>query len=290
MCKVFSVDPSCYYKWLKGIPTSRAFRRVFIASEISRIFHWSNGTYGSPRISKELSSMGIRACRSLVGKIMAEQQLRKVSKPKTRRTTVSSPKYPAAENRLNQNFKAARQNEAWVSDITHIRTAEGWAYLTAVMDLFDRKVIGWSLSSTMKPADTSIAAFEKARSNRPLEEGQRLIFHSDRGIQYACREFAGMLAKNGQICQSMSGKGCCYDNAVAESFFRTLKSELVHRSNFATRRQAEESIFEYIENFYNAKRRHSALGNLTMEEFKNWGSTRMPINLTPAGQFRPGPK
>jgi len=118
-----------------------------------------------------------------------------------------------------------------------------------------------------------------------LEEDQKLIFHSDRGIQYACREFAGMLAKNGQICQSMSGKGCCYDNAVAESFFRTLKAELVHRSDFATRKQAEEAIFVYIEDFYNVRRRHSALGNLTMEEFKNRGAAGMPINLTPLGQF-----
>ncbi|WKL49636.1 IS3 family transposase [Flavobacterium pectinovorum] len=269
ICRIFQIEPSCYYKWLKGLSTSRSERRIFIASEISRIYHWSQGRYGSPKISKELAALGITVCPSLVRKIMAEQKLRWITKLKFKRTTLSSSKYPAAENLLNQDFKAARQNQVWVSDITYIRTVEGWAYLTTVIDLFDRKVIGWSLSKTLKSMDTSVAAFRKALLNHPLLPYQKLKFHSDRGIQYACKNFTYLLSKNKQILQSMSRKGNCYDNAVAESFFKTLKTELVCRYKYKNRKQAGKSIHDYIENFYNTVRRHSALGNLTMEEFQN---------------------
>lgn len=274
MCRIFQVDPSCYYKWLKGIPTSRALRRLFITSEISRIYCASHGTYGSARIARELAAIGIKACRSLVGKIMQEQHLRPIAKLKFKKTTISSTKYPIAENKLNQNFKVCGQNEVWVSDITYIHTAEGWAYLTIVIDLFDRKVIGWSLSRTMKATDTSITAFRRAQYNRPLTGNQKLIFHSDRGVQYACKKFVSLLAKSGRISQSMSRKGNCYDNAVAESFFKTLKTELVHHNKYTSKKKAEESIFEYIENFYNTRRRHSALGNFTIEEFQNQLSSK----------------
>ncbi|MFD2938541.1 IS3 family transposase [Flavobacterium notoginsengisoli] len=269
MCRAFQVDPSCYYKWLKGLATNRTERRIFITSEISRIYQWSEGRYGSLRISRELASLGIKACPSLVRKIMAEQQLHWIAKLKFKRTTLSSPRYTAAENLLNQDFKVSRQNQAWVSDITYIRTAERWAYLTTVIDLFDRKVIGWSLSETLKAIDTSFAALRKALLNRPLASDQTLIFHSDRGIQYSCRIFLSALSKNIQIKQSMSRKGNCYDNAVAESFFKTLKTELVYRHNYKNVKQARKSISNYIENFYNTVRRHSALGNMTMKEFHN---------------------
>lgn len=267
MCQVFQVDRSCYYKWLKKIPTSRTLRKIFITSEICRIYDASNGTYGSPRITKELAVIGVKACRSFVAKIMQEHNLRSITKLKYKKTTISSPKYPVAENSLNQIFNVARENQVWVSDITYIRTTEGWAYLTIIIDLFDRKVIGWWLSKSMKATDTSIAAFKKAQLNRPLINNQKLLFHSDRGIQYTCKDFVRILAKSNQISQSMSRKGNCYDNAVAESFFKTLKTELIHHQNYSTRKKAKESIFDYIENFYNIKRRHSAIGNLTIEEF-----------------------
>ncbi|KAF2516789.1 IS3 family transposase [Flavobacterium zhairuonense] len=269
MCRAFQVDPSCYYKWLKGLATSRVERRIFITSEISKIYHWSEGRYGSLRISRELAFLGIKACPSFVRKIMAEQQLRWIAKLKFKRTTFSSPRYTAAENLLKQNFTVNRQNQVWVSDITYIRTAKGWAYLTTVIDLFDRKVIGWSLSKTLKAIDTSFAALRKALLNRPLVPNQKLIFHSDRGIQYSSRIFLYALSKNSQILQSMSRKGNCYDNAVAESFFKTLKTELVHRHKYKTKKQAGNSIRDYIENFYNKVRRHSALGYLTIDEFHN---------------------
>lgn len=269
MCKIFHVDPSSYYKWLKGLPTSRAERKVFIISEISRIYHWSQGRYGSRRISKELSSIDIKACRSFVAKIMLENNMPRIPKLKFKRTTISSPKYTAAANLLNQNFKVSNQNQVWVSDITYIRTKKGWLYLTAVIDLFDRKVVGWSLSETMKAIDTTIAAFKQALRNRPLAGSQKLIFHSDRGIQYSCKDFVSILTKSNQIVQSMSRKGNCYDNAVAESFFKTLKIELIYQNKYTTIKKAKKSIIGYIKNFYNSCRRHSALGNLTIEEFQN---------------------
>jgi len=268
MCKIFHVDPSSYYKWLKGLPTSRAERKVFIISEISRIYHWSQGRYGSRRIAKELSSINIKACRSFVAKIMLENNMPRIPKLKFKRTTISSPKYPAAANLLNQNFKVSNQNQVWVSDITYIRTKKGWAYLTAVIDLFDRKVVGWSLSETLKTMDTTIVAFKQALRNRPLTSNQKLIFHSDRGIQYACKDFVSTLSKSNQIAQSMSRKGNCYDNAVAESFFKTLKTELIYQNNYTTIKKAKKSVIDYIKNFYNRYRRHSALGNLTIEEFQ----------------------
>ncbi len=267
MCQVFEVDRSCYYKWLKKIPTSRALRKVFITSEIYRIYHSSRGVYGSPRISKELATIGIKVCRSFVAKIMQEHHLRSITKLKFKKTTVSSPKYAIVENFLNQNFKVGKENEVWVSDITYIQTAEGWAYLTVIIDLFDRKVIGWSLSKSMKARDTSIAAFKKAQLNRPLARNQKLLFHSDRGIQYTCKDFVRILTKTNQISQSMSRKGNCYDNAVVESFFKTLKVELIYHNKYIAIKKVEESIFEYIENFYNKRRRHCALGNLTIDEF-----------------------
>ena len=273
MCRIFQADPSCYYKWIKGLPASRTVRRVLITAEISRIYYWSQGRYGSPRITQELSSIGIKVCSSFVRKIMMEQQLRKITKLKFKRTTISCSKYPVVDNILNQNFKVSKENQVWVSDITYIRTAEGWAYLTAVIDLFDRKVIGWSLSKTMKAVDTTIAAFKKAIENRPLHDQQKLIFHSDRGIQYACKNFVYILSKNNQVQQSMSRKGNCYDNAVAESFFKTLKTELVYHHKYRTRNKAKKSIADYIEAFYNKARRHSALGNLTIDEFQSQYST-----------------
>jgi putative transposase len=163
----------------------------------------------------------------------------------------------------------SNQNQVWVSYITYIRTEKGWAYLTAVIDLFDRKVIGWSLSETMKAIDTTIAAFKQALRNRPLIRSQKLIFHSDRGIQYACKDFVYTLSKSDQICQSMSRKGNCYDNAVAESFFKTIKTELIYQNKYASIKKAKKSVIGYIKNFYNSCRRHSALEYLTIEEFQH---------------------
>ncbi len=269
MCQVFHVNPSCYYKWIKRRQTNRSLCKILIISEIRRIYQVSRCTYGSPRITRELASIGIKVCRSFVAKIMQDNSLRSISKLKFKKTTASNPKHRFADNILNQNFKVKKQNEVWVSDITYIGTEEGWAYLTVIIDLFDRKVIGWSLSKSMRAADTSIIAFKKAQLNRPLKNNQKLLFHSDRGIQYTCKEFTSMLAKTSKVSQSMSRKGNCYDNAVAESFFKTLKTELIYQHKYETRELAKDSISDYIENFYNISRRHSALRNFTIEEFQN---------------------
>ncbi|WP_419868713.1 IS3 family transposase [Chryseobacterium sp. CT-SW4] len=231
------------------------------------IYHWSRGRYGSPRIARELEAEGMRASRPLGARLMRERNLRSIVKKKFKKTTNSSHQYSVAENYLNQNFQVKSSKEVWVSDIMYIRTGQGWLYLTTVIDLFDRKVIGWSLSETMKAQDTSIAALKMTRLHRPLQDHDSLIFHSDRGIQYACTEFTSIVGKN--ITRSMSGKGNCYDNAVAGSFFKTLKTELIYQNKYETRDHAKNSVFEYIETFYNTQRRHSALGNLTIKEYQN---------------------
>jgi transposase InsO family protein len=182
-------------------------------------------------------------------------------------TTDSKHTYPVAENRLNRQFNPVKPGQAWVSDLTYIRTGEGWLYLTIIMDLYDRKVVGWALSKSMKAAETTIPAWQMAIKNRPIERD--LIFHSDRGVQYACHAFTRLLQKHPLVVQSMSGKGNCWDNAVAESFFKSLKSELVYQQEFQTRTTAKQAVFEYIEIWYNRQRRHSALGYLSPFDYYN---------------------
>jgi len=178
-------------------------------------------------------------------------------------TTDSKHKFRIVPNVLNRNFKAQRKGQIWVSDITYIRTFTGWLYLTVILDLFDRKVVGWSMSRSLETKQTILPAWHMATTNRPITA--ELIFHSDRGVQYACDAFANLLDSNPLITRSMSRKGDCWDNAVAESFFKSLKAEAVYEKSYSTQKEAELVIFEYIEGFYNRNRRHSALGNLTIE-------------------------
>lgn len=268
MCKVFKVSKSGYYKWLIRLPSKREIYNQILLEEIKIIFYQSKKRYGSPRIAKELEILGFKASKQLVRKLMKRSFLQSIVKRKFKVTTDSSHKYPVVENKLNREFNVSRESQAWVSDITYVRTGQGWLYLTSVIDLFDRKVIGWALSATMRAKDTSIKAFKMALINRPIKNNQSLIFHSDRGIQYACEEFVCELNKHKSIIRSMSRKGNCWDNAVAESFFKTLKVELVYQNRYQTRQEAELSIFEYIETFYNTKRRHKHLNNLTILEYQ----------------------
>ena len=268
MCKVFKVSKSGYYKWLIRIPSKREIYNQILLEEIKKIFYQSKKRYGSPRIAKELEILGFKASKQLVRKLMKRAFLQSIVKRKFKVTTDSSHKYPVVENKLNREFTVGRENQAWVSDITYVRTGQGWLYLTSVIDLFDRKVIGWALNATMSAKDTSIKAFKMALINRPIKNNQSLIFHSDRGIQYACEEFICELNKHKSITRSMSRKGNCWDNAVAESFFKTLKVELIYQNRYQTRQEAELSIFEYIETFYNTKRRHKHLNNLTILEYQ----------------------
>lgn len=267
MCNVLNVSTSGYYKYTKQLSSQRKERRAMLKLAIQKAYTESKGRYGSPRICKELNINGIQVSKILVAKLMKEMYLKSIVVKKYRVTTDSRHSYPVADNKLNREFIVKEQNTAWVSDITYIRTAQGWLYLTTVIDLFDRKVIGWSLSSTMKTNQTAIPAFKMAQCNRPLLTNQSLIFHSDRGIQYACEEFTTLLDKHPTITRSMSRKGNCWDNAVAESFFKTLKAELTNHYKYKTIEEAQMSVFEYIEAFYNTKRRHTYLNNQTINEF-----------------------
>lgn len=273
MCKVLKVSRSAYYESRHLMCSRRDHENKVLLSEIRRIHAWSRASYGSPRIHKELVARGFKASEGRVARLMHRHGIRAVRPKKFVATTDSRHGYPVKENMLKRDFKATAPGKAWVSDITYIRTGQGWLYLTMIMDLYDRKVVGWSLSKDMTVSNTSVAAWRMAVNNRPID--QQLIFHSDRGIQYACKEFSTLLGTYPGVHQSMSRKGDCWDNAVAESFFKTLKTEHVHRHRFQTRKQAAQSVFEWIETWYNRKRRHSTLDYMTIEEFNNTSKCKM---------------
>ena len=266
MCKVFKVKRSGYYRWLGAGESKRTREDKVLIDHIQRIFLKSKKTYGSPRIKRELQVEGIKVSRRRVARLMKQEGLVSILRRKYVITTDSKHDYPLVENKLDRNFNISDRGKVWVSDITYIKTAQGWLYLTVIIDLADRKVIGWSLSRSLKAIDTTIPAWRMANRNRPI--ACELIFHSDRGVQYACNEFVNHLNANRFVVRSMSRKGNCWDNAVAESFFKTIKAEWIYQHMYKTYQQASLSVFEYIETWYNRKRRHSAIGNLTMEEFE----------------------
>lgn len=266
MCRVLCVSKSGYYKWLVRTPSKRDQHNQILLKEITKIHFQNNKRYGSPRIARELKAIGINASEKLIRKLMKSASLESVFKRKFRITTNSSHKYPIVENKLQRSFQAHRENEVWVSDITYVWAGKRWLYFTVIIDLYDRKVVGWSLSTTLKTRYTTVEAFKKAITNRPIRENSSLIFHSDRGIQYACKEFVEELRQYKSVSRSMSRKGDCWDNAVSESFFKTIKTELVYQNSYQNKHQAEISIAYYIENFYNVKRRHSFLDNRNIFE------------------------
>jgi len=210
-------------------------------SQILKVYADSKSTYGSPRITRELNKQGIKVSRLRVARLMQKAKIRSIIKRKFKVTTDSEHKYATMENKLGRDFKPGIIGAAWVSDITYIKTRQGWLYLTTVIDLGDRKVIGWALTQTMKATETVIPAFKMAQMNRPITT--KLLFHSDRGVQYGCNEFRDLLNKNPLITRSMGRKGNCWDNAVAESFFKTLKAECVYQNNFENKQQAALLIF-----------------------------------------------
>jgi transposase InsO family protein len=254
---MLKVSRSGYYAWLKSKPSKRVLENQMLEDKIIEIYAKSKQTYGSPRITEELNAANIFVSRPRVARLMKKASIRSIVRKKFIATTDSRHSFPIAENLLNRNFNVDRPGVAWVSDLTYIRTLEGWLYLTVIIDLADRKVIGWSTSSSLKASETILPAWKIAVKNRPIVTP--LIFHSDRGVQYACNEFRDVLAEIPLVAQSMSRKGNCWDNAVAESFFKTLKTEWVNHLNFATRKQARLSLFEYIETWFNTRRRHSTL-------------------------------
>lgn len=266
MCSVLKVSRSGYYAWCKRQPSKRARENTRITEEIKEIFEQSRASYGSPRITEELEKRGFKASRPRGARLMRKAHIRSKLGRKFVVTTDSKHKFKVSPNLLDRNFEPGLINRAWVSDITYVFTRQGWLYLTVIIDLGDRRVIGWALSNSLEAEATVIPAWKMAILNRPPEE--QTIFHSDRGVQYACNAFRSCLEQYPtQILQSMSGKGNCWDNAVAESFFKSLKYEWLKTNFVLSKRQAEMLIFEYIEIWYNRKRMHSALGNKSPEEF-----------------------
>lgn len=244
----------------------RLLSKEKIKQQITSIYFSSKQRYGSPRIAFELNSLGYKISRITVAKYMKELGLRSKLSKKFKVTTNSKHNYLVVENVLNRNFIADKSSKVWVSDITYIHTKEGFLYLTTIIDLYDRKIIGWCLSKGMSTEETSLAAWKMAVKNRKIVDG--LIFHSDRGVQYASKKFANTVEFYG-VTRSMSRRGNCWDNAVAESFFKSLKTELIYGNKLITKEKMELEIFEYIEVWYNKKRRHSTLNYQTIEEFNN---------------------
>jgi len=258
MCQVLNVSRSRYYQWLKNPESNRVRENTMITAEIKAIHaDPKKGNYGSPRIAEELRDAGIMCSKARVARLMRAAGIHAKRHKKFKVTTNSNHNYPVSPNLLEQNFHVEMPYKVWVSDITQIWTREGWLYLTVIIDLYHRAVVGWSMSDRLTASQTTEAALYHAYGRYGIPWG--LIFHSDRGIQYAARSFRKLLKKYKGV-QSMSGKGNCYDNAVAESFFKTPKAELVYQCSFKTRKEARAAIFEYIETFYNTIRKHSTVG------------------------------
>lgn len=265
MCKVLEVSPSGFYDWHQRAPSPRSRRHADLTAQVKVAFHGARATYGSPRITRELTDRGVPACRNTVAKVMREAGLAgRTPRRFVPRTTDASHAHPIAPNALDRQFAAGGGDPAWVSDITYIPTREGWLYLAAVMDLRTRRIVGWAMADHMR-ATLVLDALHMALARTDAAAG--LVHHSDRGVQYASGEYRRLLASRGITC-SMSRTGNCYDNAVMESFWATLKIEEVYRQNYATHAQARQHLFEFIEVFYNRIRRHSALGYLSPEAFE----------------------
>ncbi|WP_338826103.1 IS3 family transposase [Neomoorella thermoacetica] len=264
MCRVLKVSRTGYYRWLKRPVSQRRSQDEIIKEKILNIYNKSRKTYGSPRIQKQLGREGIHCSKKRVERLMREAGVQAIQKRKFKVTTDSRHNLPVAENILNREFTASSPNKRWVTDITYIPTEEGWLYLAAVMDLYSKRIAGYSMQKYLT-RELVIEALQKAVTNR--RPGRGLVIHSDRGSQYASSDYQQLLRQYGFIC-SMSRKGDCWDNSPMESFFKTFKTELVYHRRFKTRAEAKLEIFEYIEVFYNRFRLHSALGYETPEEFE----------------------
>jgi len=274
MCRILQVSRSGYYAWssrhasTSGPPSARFSRRTVLRDAIRQAHQRSRRTYGSPRVTAALRKEGVVCCVNTVAKIMREDGLAAKVRRRFKVTTDSSHDLPTAPNRLDRCFVRQQPNQAWVGDITFIATDEGWLYLATVMDLYSRRIVGWALSDRLT-TELVTGALRMALAQRRPPAG--LLHHSDRGCQYASEAFRQLLAAH-QIVASMSRKGNAYDNAPMESFFSTLKRELVHQRTYATRDQAKTDVFEYIEVFYNRQRLHSTLGYQSPIEFEANGN------------------
>lgn len=267
MCKVLLIERSGYYAWLKRKPGKRKVNNERLDKKISTVFHLHKSRYGALRITAELRDNGESCSKNRVARRMNHLGLHAQAKKKFRVTTDSKHNLPVAPNLLGRDFTAFEPNQKWVGDISYIWTEEGFMYLAVVIDLYSRAVIGWSIQPSMS-RQLVCDALTMALWRRGVPRG--LLFHSDRGSQYCSHDFQKMLKNNGIMC-SMSRKGNCWDNSVAESFFHTLKTELIYSERYLTRESAKHSIFQYIEVYYNRIRRHSTIGSIPPEMFENLG-------------------
>ncbi len=264
ICVLLDISRSGYYAWKNRKPNQREHINQVLLDHIHRIYKKYRKAYGSPRVYAQLKKEGYSCNQKKVARLMRQEGLRSQRKYRRVVTTNSNHCFPVAPNLLNRNFHVDRPNQKWVGDITYIPTAEGWLYLASILDLFSRKVVGWEMSSYID-ADLVERALRMAFYQRQPNFG--LLHHSDRGSQYASHQIRNILAAN-RVQVSMSRRGDCYDNAVMESFFGTLKNEWVHHQKYQTRAQARTDIFSYIEGFYNTVRLHSTLGYLSPNEFE----------------------
>ena len=265
MSHVLRVSRSGYYAWRRRGPSATAERQTKLAERIRHVHQRSRAIYGSPRVHRDLLADDVCCSKNTVAKLMRAAGLR--SKRRKRfcvHTTDSRHGHPIAPNRLNRAFCQPQPDHAWAADITYVTTAEGWLYLAVVIDLCSRKIVGWATSDSLA-AELSCRALAMAVQQRRPQNA--VLHHSDRGVQYACDAYQDLLTRHG-LQPSMSRRGNCYDNAVTESFFGTLKTELVHHERYATREVARQSLFEYIEVFYNRQRRHSSLGYVSPLEYE----------------------
>jgi len=256
LCQIMNVSPRGF-RAFRSRPISQSQRKdMVLLAHIREQHHLSLGSYGRPRMTEELKELGFDVGHRRVGRLMRQNGISVVRTRKHKITTDSNHKFNIAPNVLKQNFTADRTNQKWVVDISYLWTQEGWLYLAVVLDLYSRRIIGWAVSNRMK-RDLAIRALKMAIALRKPSRG--CIHHSDRGSQYCSHDYQKLLRQNG-FKISMSGKGNCYDNAAMETFFKTIKAELIWRHSWQTRRAVEIAIFEYINGFYNPRRRHSALG------------------------------
>jgi putative transposase len=277
MCRAFQVSKSGYYRWLKAEPSLRTQRSERIRSSIKQVYEESNQIYGSYKIADQLKKDDRleAACRNTVASAMREMGLKsRVAKKFTPTTTVSDPSKIPAPNILDQTFTAAAPNQKWVTDITYLPTQLGWVYLAVVLDLFSRKVVGWSISESLATPLVSTTLRNAIEARRP--DTKSLLHHSDRGSQYTSDDYQQTLRTLNITC-SMSRTGCCYDNAVMERFFWSLKHEWTKFEDFADINQARRSVFQYIETFYNSKRIHQTLGYRTPDEFEEEHRTKLAV-------------
>jgi putative transposase len=265
-CRLLGVSRSGYYAWAANRPSQRALADASLTERIRAIHTAHRGVYGSPRIHADLRlAHGICVGRKRVERLMREAGISGMVRRKRGRTTISVPGVRVADDLVERRFRPSAPNVLWVADVTYLRTWEGWLYLAAVQDAYSRAIVGWSMAEHMR-SELVVDALEMAVARRRPAPG--LIHHSDQGSQYVSLAF-GQAARDAGIARSMGSKGDCYDNAVAESFFATLKKELVHRRSWPTRRELSSEVFDYIEAFYNRVRRHSTLAMLSPLQFEN---------------------